>query len=311
MNTVMANHTPPSPEDDAGVARRAHIAQVRHRLVNTYLASWDRMIQQWSADEAHDACWVMHSANYLFRTGKVRWAIDPLRLSVRLPEAPEPNLTGLGALDFILLTHLDSDHRDRVLWRSLREQPTRWVVPQYMVDLFLEATGLTQQQWGERLVIPTPLAPVELHGLRVTPFEGMHWAWDAGAPKAGPPTRGIPAMGYLVESQTKRWLFPGDTRTYDRSLLPDFGAVDVVFAHVWLGRASALLAKPPELENFSRFVAALSPREQIVLAHLYETSRPEKDCWVDVHATLAASVLRQHLPLIQVHAPAFWERHSL
>lgn len=311
MNVAVSKNDQPGSGDESGQARLAHIKQVRRKLVDTYLASWDRMIQQWSVDDTPDAIWLMHAANYLARTGGVRWAIDPLRLGQRLPEAPDPNVADLGALDFVLLTHLHSDHIDQQLWRALRERPTQWVVPHYMLDVFLEATGQSQQQWGERLIVPVPLQPVILHGMRVTPFEGMHWEWQAGAAQGTPPINGLASTGYLVECQAKRWLFPGDTRTYERSRLPDFGPVDTVFAHLWLGRTSALLADPPELAAFGRFFTGLAPREQIVLAHLYETSRQPEDCWVDVHVKQAAAVLQQYLPEIQIHAPAFWERFSL
>lgn len=269
------------------------------------------MIKQWSMDTADNALWVMHAANYLARTGGVRWAIDPVRLSLLLPEAPSPNLAGLGLLNFVLLTHTHKDHADTHIWRLLRDAPTQWVVPAYMLEMFLEATGQSQQQWGERLIIPKPLEPLLLHGLRVTPFDGLHWEWDADAPQDAPPTRGLPATGYLVESDDRRWLFPGDTRTYDHNRLPDFGPADMVFAHVWLGRESALLESPPELEAFCRFFAALNPREKLILAHLYETSRTPQDCWVADHVKQVTAMLQPLLPDIQILAPAYWECISL
>jgi len=51
-------------------------------------------------------------------------------------------------------------------------------------------------------------------------------------------------MGYLAEFGTKRWLFPGDTRSYNFEKLPDFGKLDGVIAHVWLGKTEAMQANP-------------------------------------------------------------------
>lgn len=269
------------------------------------------MIEQWMADDHDDASWLMHAANYLLRTRGTRWAIDPYHLKQRLPEAPQPNLADLKPLNFVLLTHAHADHMDRDVWRALRDEPIRWVVPRFMLDHFLEATERTGEQWTNRLLVPTPGETLVMDGLKITPFDGLHWEWAADAPADSPPRHGIAAMGYLVESDKKRWLFPGDTRTYDRSRLPDFGPVDIVFAHVWLGRGSALLAKPPELESFCRFVVALSPRERIVLAHLNETSRPAVDCWMDSHASQVTMLLQQHLPDIQIQAPRYWERFTI
>jgi hypothetical protein len=51
-------------------------------------------------------------------------------------------------------------------------------------------------------------------------------------------------MGYLLEFNGKRWLFPGDTRSYDASLLQSFGPLEGHFAHLWLSRTGAYLEVP-------------------------------------------------------------------
>ena len=61
----------------------------------------------------------------------------------------------------------------------------------------------------------------------LTPFDGLHIHGE----------HGVPAMGYLAEFSKKRWLFPGDTREFDFSKLPDFGELDDVIGHLWLGKA--------------------------------------------------------------------------
>ena len=83
-------------------------------------------------------------------------------------------------------------------------------------------------------------------------------------------------MGYLIECCGRRWLVPGDTRTYDASQLPVFDEVDVLFAHVWLGRRSALLDEPPLLDDFCRFCLDLKPH-QLILTHLNEFGRDASD----------------------------------
>jgi hypothetical protein len=65
-----------------------------------------------------------------------------------------------------------------------------------------------------RVITPNVCEPIELVGIRVTPFEGLHGE--------------VPAMGYLVEYQQKRWLFPGDVRRYDISWQPVIGLVDAL-----------------------------------------------------------------------------------
>ena len=95
--------------------------------------------------------------------------------------------------------------------------------------------------------------------------------------------RGIPAAGYLVDFNGKRWLFPGDTRTYDASPIPDFGQLDGLFAHLWLGRGCALLDFPPLLKSFCHFFASQQPGS-IILTHLMEFGRAADEYWDVSHA---------------------------
>lgn len=297
--------------------RSREIEQARQKFLDTYSREWSLMVDQWSGDdkgnnkvnESIDALWLMYSANYLGRFGGARWAIDPVRLSNRLPEAIDPDHSRLSSLDFVLLTHLHSDHSDTKLWHLLRDTPIRWVVPEFMIDTFVESTGIRDG----RLMVAEPLKTFEIHGVNITPFDGMHWEWNASTTQDGTATdvstaRGVPAIGYLLEAKGKRWLFPGDTRTYEVARLPDFGPVNVVFSHVWLGRKSALCEPPPLLEAFCSFVTGLKPQQKIVLAHLYEISRPAVDCWVQTHADQIIGRLKDQLPGVTTYAPRFWER---
>ena len=229
----------------------------------------------------------MYSANYLLRTGDVRWAIDPLRMEHRLAGAPAVDtVRDLGGLSFVVLTHRHSDHLDMPLIRSLSHLPIDWVVP---APLCKQVTSQGRIP-AARIIAPEPLQPIDLHGIRITPFRGMHW--EAMSDSQGNGRRGVPALGYLAEFGGKRWLFPGDTRTYDRSLLPSLGPVDGLFAHVWLGRGCALQAQPALLEPFCRFFLDLQPR-RIVLTHLREFARAPEEYWDQQHASSICARLRE------------------
>ena len=56
----------------------------RTRAALEYPALYKRVIDQWKL-EGEDAFWLIYSANYLFRCGGVRWAVDPVTLSSRIP----------------------------------------------------------------------------------------------------------------------------------------------------------------------------------------------------------------------------------
>lgn len=265
-------------------------AQIEGRQAETaavYPALWAKMVREWQ-QPGDDRTWLVYAANYLFCTGGVRWALDPLTLRQRVPQAPEVDLSLLSGLSFVLLTHRHADHLDLGLVRALRHLPIRWVIPEPLLALVLEQTGLPES----RVIIPRPLKALQIEGITITPFEGLHWeppAITGGAP------HGVPALGYLVEFSGQRLLFPGDVRDYDLRRLPDFGPLDGVFAHLWLGRGAALLDEPPLLEAFCAFYAGL-PAHRLVVAHLHELGRRPEDYWDDQHCAKTVNHLRQLVP---------------
>ena len=275
---------------DRFAEKQAQIEQHRAEVCDSYPGLWSTMIAEWNSPGPEDRAWLMYSANYLFRTNHVRWAIDPLTLNWILKTAPRVNSArDLSGLSLVLLTHGHRDHLDLELLSELRHLPITWVVPEFLRSKVLEQSGLPE----EKILVPSPLAPMELNGVRILPFDGLHW-------ENGPDgkCRGVPAMGYLIECKGKRWLFPGDTRSYDSSQLPRFGNVDAVFAHLWLGRGSALAEQPRLLESFCQFYLDLEAR-QVILTHLHEFGRDANDYWDDGHVQLVCSKFRE----MAVHFP--------
>lgn len=158
---------------------------------------------------------------------------------------------------------------------------------------------------AERVLIPKALQPIEIKGFRITPFEGLHWELSPETSSGN--LKGVPAIAYLVEFNGKRWLFPGDTRTYYANKLPPFGPVDGLFAHLWLGRGCAMLEVPPLLEDFCRFCIDLQPRRVIVVAqsativtHLEELGRDAEDYWDEEHFQKVSKRCRETAPDIHM-----------
>ncbi len=261
----------------------------RSDSIQSYLAVWAHLIAEWNEPDIANRLWLMYSANYLLRTAGLHWAIDPVRLSHRLYGAPEANFRrGLESLSLVVLTHRHEDHLDLGLIHELRELPILWVVPEAILSLVLEEGGVPRT----RVIVPEMLRPLDFPGLHLTPFEGLHWDQQADH------LHGVPAVGYLAEFGGRRWLFPGDTRTYAASRLPDFGPIDGLIAHLWLGRGSAQLEKAPLLEPFIDFCLAFQPR-RILLTHLDEFGRGPEDLWEERHARLVCEAIRQRAPGIQ------------
>jgi hypothetical protein len=249
-----------------------------------YPALWKKMIAEWNAPDPQNRVWLTYSANYIFRTNNIRWAIDPLTLHWRLKSSPQVDAArDLCNLSFVLLTHAHQDHLDLALLSALKHCTIKWVIPEFMLPDLVTQTGIPL----ENVIVPVPLNPIDLHGIRILPFHGLHWeTTQIGTLK------GVPALGYLIECNGKRWLFPGDTRTYAATQLPAFPAVDVVFAHLWLGRGSALDDPPPLLDAFCRFQLETGAR-QIILTHLNELGRDANDFWSDTHAELVCTRFRE------------------
>jgi L-ascorbate metabolism protein UlaG (beta-lactamase superfamily) len=277
--------------------------KIEHRkaaAMARYPLLWQRMISEWQRPEETDRAWLLYTANYLFCTAGVRWAIDPLTLHWRVSSAPQVDAArDLRDLSFIILTHCHADHLDLDLVRELSGYPIRWVVPEQLL-LAVSASGLSRT----KMIIPKPTEPVEIEGIAITPFDGLHWEVD---PIHKDGLRGVPAMGYLVEFSGKRWLFPGDTRTFDAAQLPSFGPVDGLFAHLWLGRGAALDAKPPLLEAFCSFCLDLQPK-RIIVTHLEEFGREADDYWDEMHLKKITACLQKAKPLLDVSAARMGDR---
>jgi L-ascorbate metabolism protein UlaG (beta-lactamase superfamily) len=262
----------------------------RIEAIQLYPALWSKLIAEWKTPDPEDRVWLTYSANYLFRTDNVRWAIDPLTLNWRIKDASSVDVTqDLSPLSFVLLTHGHEDHLDLDVLSALRDLPVTWVVPEFLLSK-VEQAGLR----AESIIIPLALTPFELDGIRILPFDGLHWETTPDGS-----LKEVSAMGYQIECHGRRWLFPGDTRTYNPSQLPAFDSVDTIFAHLWLGRGSALMDKPPLVDSFCRFFLDLKPR-RLILTHLNEFGRDASDHWDESHAQLICSTLCKMLASLPV-----------
>jgi L-ascorbate metabolism protein UlaG (beta-lactamase superfamily) len=266
------------------------IAQKRAVLCNRYPDLWVNLIREWRADDASDAAWLTYSANYLFRTGGVRWAIDPLTLHSRLEEAPKVDIEhDLDGLSFVILSHDHHDHIDTDLIRTLRDKPIRWIIPSFLLSKVITETGISEA----KVIVPRVMKPIEIDGLKILPFEGQHLiTYDDGSCK------GVPEMGYLIEGFGKRWLFPGDTRIYDLSRFPKLDAVDLLFAHLWLGYGSAEIDSKVYLEPFCKFAAGLLPK-RVAITHLEEFGRKPDDFIDDRNAIMVQESFASQFPEIE------------
>jgi L-ascorbate metabolism protein UlaG (beta-lactamase superfamily) len=276
---------------DRFTEKQAEIDAKKTAAVASYPPLWLQMTSEWQSPDENDRAWLLYSANYLLSTAGVRWALDPLTLRQRVPSAPPVDVSALAALDYVVLTHRHADHLDMELLLLLRDFPALWVVPEFL----LESLGILNLP-GEKVLVPHPLEPLHLGSLTLTPFNGLHWEMLPDHPDG---RRGVPAGGYLAEFNGKRWLFPGDTRTYDASMLPDFAPLDGLVVPLWLGRGQALHEQPPLMNAFCRFCIDLCPK-QVVITHLEEFGRDAHDYWEEMHAKKVKVCLQKINPRVDV-----------
>ncbi len=274
--------------------RQAQIEQHREESIAEYPRCWSHIVEQWKKRSEEDRAYLTYSANYLFRTNGVRWAIDPLTLKRRLASAQSMDVhDALSGLEFVLLTHEHNDHLDIALIYALKDAPIRWVIPYAMLSMVTRATGLSEK----KIIVPQNLKPISFGKIKIVPFEGLHWERTRNDGKAG--LHGVPATSYLVEFNGKRWLFPGDVRNYDIDAMPGFGHIDGVFAHLWLGRKSALVEPPPLVNAFCNFYKSLTAK-RIIVTHLEELGRNAMDYWNDSHYEIVRARFQDIAPDIEV-----------
>lgn len=271
---------------DSIATRQAWINHKRRQAIAQYEQTWQNLTQDWQVDSSQDAAWLTYSANYLLRTAGIRWALDPFSLYTRLGGGVQPPFAqDLAKLQLVVLSHAHNDHFDPELLSGIANLPLIWVVPDFMRSHLNTICSLP----GERVMTPQPGVPMTFGALMLTPFNALHIRGK----------NGVPEIGYLAEFNGKRWLFPGDTRNYDFSALPDFGRLDGVFAHLWLGKAEAAEQASSQMENFCRFFAAFDTR-RLVITHLYELDRDARDCWIRSHYTTVKRRLVQLKPQLEV-----------
>jgi len=271
--------------------------QILADIRTEYPEIWKRITTDWREKNQSDAFWLTYAANYLFNTAGIRWALDPYSLFSRIGGGKQPDFVkDLRGIQLVILTHEHSDHLDLELISSLRDEPIQWVIPDFMIDKVLRSVPLKK----EKIFKPEISKTLRIGNLSITPFPGYH-IHEAG---------GVPSLGYMIEFSQKRWLFPGDVRNYDFSKLPDFGNVDGVVAHLWLGKGEALETRPSKLEAFCDFFSQFKTR-QLVITHLREYGRSLDELWDLHHFHLVKSYLHDRTPELKISAGLMGERFDL
>lgn len=102
----------------------------------------------------------------------------------------------------------------------------------------------------------------------------------------------VPEYGFSVEYNGKNYVFAGDIRDYSTQSLYKPDNIEVLFAHLWLGKANALNVHANEYaEKFCDFVRFFKA-EKVFIAHLFDPRRTVEDMWTDLHFDLVKDKLK-------------------
>ncbi len=236
---------------------------------------------------------LVHSTFYLFNTQGFPWAMDPaFRMAWHLAKSPARAAELLKPLRLILVSHNHEDHFEPEAVELLAKNDTLWVIPDFM-ELHARAYGISPARMrvvheGEEMTVGP---------LHIRVFASRHYRPGT--------TRGVPEYGYYVTAKDAPSMgFPVDVRDFDPTPFASIPMADYCFSNVWLGDKRAT---SPEhrawLEPFAAFALARS-RSHVVLTHLYESRRRDREMWRREHAEAVAEAIRAMAPEMQAWIPA-------
>lgn len=244
-----------------------------------------RMTAEWQSTLG---IWLLGPANYVIRTESL-WAVDPM---LRHREAEKKVLpivkNAFAGIRFILISHLHSDHYSLPFLLEMCVPGVSIVLPDWIGEADLVALKAT----GASLILAHANMQLQFDGIRVDVLPGCHYDYNR-------PEKGVPSLAFQVTTAEKTFLFPGDVRDYEHCRMPV--DCDVVFSHVWLGRGCATANREDTaLDKYLHFVRALHPK-LLLLTHLYDIRRLEKEQWTYKHALWIKHALQN--TEIHVEAP--------
>lgn len=277
--------------------RRTENARNLAAASERYPLQWSTMLDEWNHSAAGNHAWMTYAANYLLSSSGYKWAVDPYVLSSRVAGLPDPDFAAdLAQLSLIVLTHKHKDHLDLKLIKALQHTNVQWVIPENVFERLRELDIVPEGM----ITTPVPGQALRFGPIRLLPFDSLHLHG----------VHGVPETGYLLECGGCRWLFPGDIRAHDFDRLPDFGRLNGVFAHLWMGKARALDEEPPFFHAFCQFFTSFDTH-RLVITHLNEFGRDETELWTEGHYEIAKCEIERLNPGLAVTKAMMGDRVDL
>lgn len=268
--------------------------EMRRRFADELSLWWDDFF---SRPDGEDGFMLFGPTFYAIRAKGARFLVDPC---FRDPDWGEPLreriAADLGTVCGILLTHEHADHCDPAFIGMASKAKVSWFVPDFFDFETLYGWGLAPEN-TVKVKADSVIAP---GGVPVRFFESNHR--NEGAVSF------VREYGFQMTVSGKELVFPGDVRDYDPAFYPPLPDADILFSHLWLGKAQALLPPwEPKLSEFCEFLLSFRPK-CVTLAHLYEVAREPEEMWTYQHAGAVADRMMALSPetAVTVPKPGVW-----
>ena len=262
-----------------------------------FVEKWEQIFDEYK--QMDNRVWFAGPTAYVFSLKGIKFAVDlQIRRENEREKVMENLLEQVKELAFVLITHQHDDHMCIPLMQHLKDTDIKWYIPCETRTDLIEKSQIKK----ENIVWVKPGDVWNVGEVQIRAFETPH---------TKPGEKLFLQCGYEIMSSEGRILIPGDVRDYDYRGYPEFGEIDVCFAHLWAGNDA--LNKEyymPVLKEFVEFHSRLKAKNYF-LCHLYEIGRKSTFMWNEEHAEEAKKMFSSALQQSKIVVPCLGESRSI
>ncbi|MBQ6707649.1 MAG: MBL fold metallo-hydrolase [Clostridia bacterium] len=257
-----------------------------------YRKYWEKIFDNMLDENIDNKIFFQCASGYVFKINSVVFGMDIVfRCNWMKEMVKDRYVDDLNKLKYFFITHDHIDHYDKRLISELKDTDIIWIIPDFFDNDEIFSLGLKE----EKIIWAKKDEKIELDFGTVTVFESRHIRVTG---------EGVEEYGYIFDTkENKRIVCPGDLRRYGKDLFIDFGKIDTLILHVWLGGGNAEnYPFEPYASDFSKFAADLNPNK-IIFGHLNEFVRTRDEMWSYAHAGVVTAGIKALKPDTQIIAP--------
>lgn len=265
-------------------------AEADHK--KNYRKYWENIFDNVFENDVDNKVYFQCASGYVFKINSVVFGMDIVFRTRWLKEqVADRYYDDLKKLKYFFITHDHIDHYDKPLISDLKDTDIVWIIPDFFSKEEILSLGLRE----DKIIWAKKEESFELEFGTVIPFESQHFRVTG---------EGVKEYGYIFDTKDKkRIVCPGDLRRYGKDLFRDFGKIDTLILHIWLGdRNAENYPFEPYASDFVKFAADLNP-DKIIFGHLNEYVRKRAEMWSYMHAGLVTAGIKALKPDTKIAAP--------